>query len=63
MYNSDYRYEYHKEECKKCRRCNQWIDTELLVYKGIYFHSQCFYNLQKSLSPSFFDFRFSKIIS
>lgn len=58
-----YRYEYLKEECKKCKRCNKWIDDDLLVYKGIYFHSYCFENLQKSLSPSFFDFRIRKPFS
>ena len=36
------RYEYLKEEIKKCDFCSAWIEQDPIVYKRLYYHRFCF---------------------
>lgn len=36
-----YRYEYLKEEIKKCELCNRWIENNPVVFNRHYFHRFC----------------------
>lgn len=41
------RYEYLKEEVKKCDFCSAWIEQDPVIYKRLCYHRFCFRILKR----------------